>query len=118
MVPGTGDVLVLSYRPTRRFLRSEPIHESLMLEVEPSLADASIGPLRLVRAVYRSGSERIKYQATRIEGTVETVEVKADRVVLAATLTVVAPDLDVDGLGPHVLSGTFEVRRRSDSLGG
>lgn len=110
--PGSGDLLLLSYAPSRRFLGREPVHESLMLEIRESLAASSPGPLHLGRAVYRAGTERLAYQATRVMGTLSLVEATPKRYTLELTLSFVAPELDLDGAGGHNLSGQVTVARR------
>ncbi len=109
--PGDGDVLMLRHAPSRRFLGKEPVHESLMIELRQPLADAPPGPLRLGRVVYRAGTERLAYQATHAEGTLALVETAAKRFELDAMLTLVSPELDVDGAGSHALAGRIVVGR-------
>lgn len=111
--PGAGDLLLLSHAPSRRFLGKEPVHESLMIELRTPLADASPGPLRFGRIVYRAGTERLAYQATRAMGTLELAAATPARFVVAAALTFVAPELDVERAGGHRLSGSIVIERSS-----
>ena len=103
--PGDGDLLMLRHAPSRRFLGREPVHESLMIELRQPLAEARPGPLRLGRVVYRAGTERLAYQATRAEGTLSLVAAEPGRFELDALLLLVSPELDTDGVGPHRLAG-------------
>jgi hypothetical protein len=109
--PGDGDLLLLRHAPSRRFLGREPVHESLMIELRHPLAEAQPGPLRLGRVVYRAGTERLAYQATRAVGTLTLVAATPKRFELDAILTLVSPELDVDGAGSHQLTGKITVER-------
>jgi hypothetical protein len=109
--PGEGDLLMLRHAPSRRFLGREPVHESLMIELRQPLAEAPPGPLRLGRVVYRAGTERLAYQATRAVGTLSLVAATPTRFELDAMLTLVSPELDVDGVGSHQLAGKITLER-------
>lgn len=109
--PGDGDLLMLRHAPSRRFLGREPVHESLMIELRQPLAEAQPGPLRLGRVVYRAGTERLAYQATRAEGTLSLVATGPGRFELDAMLTLVAPELDTDRAGSHAFAGKLVVER-------
>ena len=115
--PGDGDLLMLRHAPSRRFLGREPVHESLMIELRQPLAEAPPGPLRLGRVVYRAGTERLAYQATRAEGTLSLVATDAPgaaapgRFELDVMLALVSPELDTDGAGSHRLAGKIVVER-------
>jgi hypothetical protein len=109
--PGDGDLLLLRHAPSRRFLGREPVHESLMIELRQPLADAQPGPLKMGRVVYRVGTERLAYQATRAVGTLSLVAATPKRFELDVMLTLVSPELDVDGAGTHQLTGKISVER-------
>lgn len=109
--PGVGDLLELRYAPSRRFLGREPVHENLLIELLHPLADPQPRTLRFGRVVYRAGTERLVYQATRAVGTLTLVEATPKRVVIDAALTLIAPEIDVDHAGPHQLSGQIVIAR-------
>ena len=105
------DLLVLAHQAPVRGPRGELEHETLMIELARPLAECKPGLVPVRRLVYRRGSERLTYQATRVVGSIALVAVTPEDFVLAATLSLVAPDLDLDGLGPRLLAGTIRVPR-------
>ncbi|HVV86324.1 MAG TPA: hypothetical protein VHE35_24880 [Kofleriaceae bacterium] len=105
------DLLTLARHPAQRSLRGELIHETLMIELGRALADCRPGLVPIRRLVYRCGTERLTYQATRAVGTLALVAVSPERHVLAAALNLIAPDLDLDGIGPRLLAGTILLPR-------
>jgi hypothetical protein len=109
--PGIGDVLELRHAPSRRFLRREPVHESLLIELAHPLADTQPGTLRLGRITYRAGTDRLAYQATRSVGTLTLVEASPERFVIDAALTLINPELDTEHVGPHQLAGVIIIAR-------
>jgi hypothetical protein len=109
--PGTGDLLELRHAPSRRFLQREPVHESLLIELLHPLADTQPCTLRLGRIVYRAGTERLAYQATRAVGTLTLVEASPERFVIDAALTLINPEIDLERAGPHQLAGVIAIPR-------
>jgi hypothetical protein len=109
--PGTGELLELRHAPSRRFLGREPVHESLLIELVHPLADTEPCTLRVGRVVYRAGTERLAYQATRAVGTLTLVEATPERFVIDAALTLIDPELDVERVGPHQLAGLIVIAR-------
>lgn len=109
--PGAGDLLELRHAPSRRFLSREPVHESLLIELVHPLADTQPCTLRLGRVVYRAGTERLAYQATRAVGTLTLVEASPERFVIDAALTLINPELDLERVGPHQLAGVIVLAR-------
>ena len=109
--PGTGDLLELRHAPSRRFLGREPIHETLSIEIVQPLADTQPCTLRLGRVVYRSGNDRLLYQATRSVGTLTLVEATPERFVIDAGLTLINPEIDLEHVGPHQLAGQIVIAR-------
>lgn len=108
---GPVDLLVLAHRGGAHRPDGAPRHETLMIELGRALADCKPGLVPVRRLVYRRGDERLTYQATRVLGNLTLVTVTPDAYVLAATLELVAPELDLDGLGPQLLAGTIRVPR-------
>ncbi len=108
--PSDTDLLLLGHAASRS-PDGEPVHQSLMIELGRVLADCRPGPVPLRRLVYRASGERLTYQATRAKGTLVLVTANADRYVLTATLSLVAPDLDVERVGARLLAGTIHVSR-------
>ena len=111
LVPAATDLLILGYTAARKLDTREPVHESLMIELSRALADSRPGPLPLGRVVFRIGTERLTYQATRVTGTIGLVASGPDRFVLSAILNLHTPELDLDGIGPRTLSGTVRLPR-------
>jgi hypothetical protein len=109
--PAIGDLLELRYAPSRRFLGREPVHESLMIELVHPLPDTQPCTLRLGRVVYRAGTERLTYQATRAVGTLILVEVSPDRYVIDAALTLISPEVDTEHTGARQLAGQIVIER-------
>jgi hypothetical protein len=109
--PGTGELLELRHAPSRRFLGREPVHESLLIELVHPLTDTEPCTLRVGRVVYRAGTERLAYQATRAVGTLTLVEATPERFVIDAALTLIDPELDVERVGPHPLAGLIVIAR-------
>lgn len=109
--PGIGDLLELRYAPSRRFLGREPVHENLLIELLHPLADTQPRTLRFGRVVYRAGTERLLYQATRAVGTLTLVEATPERFVIDAALTLINPEIDVEHAGPHQLAGPIVIAR-------
>jgi hypothetical protein len=109
--PGPGDLLELRHAPSRRFLGREPTHESLLIELAQPLPDAGPSVLRFTRVVYRAGTDRLAYQATRAMGTLTLIQVTPERHIIDASLTLVA-ELDVEGIGTRSLAGEVVIERR------
>jgi hypothetical protein len=109
--PGTGDLLELRHAPSRRFLRREPVHENLFIELTHPLADTQPCTLRLGRILYRAGTDRLTYQATRSVGTLTLIEATPQRFVIDTALTLINPEIDVEHLGPHQLAGILTIPR-------
>lgn len=109
--PGVGDLLELRYAPSRRFLGREPVHESLLIELLQPLAETQPCTLRLGHVVYRAGTERLTYQATRAAGTLTLVEASPERFVIDAGLTLINPELDTEHTGPRQLAGQIVIDR-------
>jgi hypothetical protein len=115
--PGTGDLLELRHAPSRRFLRREPVHEILLIELAHALADikpgkpGAPGTLRLGRVVYRAGTDRLAYQSTRSVGTLTLAEASPERFVIDAALTLINPEIDSDHIGAHQLAGVIVLER-------
>jgi hypothetical protein len=112
LVPAATDLLVLSHRPSSRFLRSQPVHATLMLELATSLDEAVPGPLPFARAMFRAGTDRLAYQCTHVLGSLTLVETSGGHVVLEGSLSLVDPELDVEGAGGRLLTGTMHVATR------
>jgi hypothetical protein len=113
--PGAGDLLLLSRAPATRFLAREPRHESLLIELRTPLADSAAGALRWGRIVYRAGTERLCYQATRAQGTLTLVDAGIDHYAIDALLSLLTPELDAEGLGAYHLAGRVTVRAPAPS---
>lgn len=111
LAPGAGDLIELRHAPSRRFLGREPVHESLLLELIHPIPDTAPSTLRIGGVVYRAGTERLAYQATRAVGTLTLVEATPERYVIDAALTLIDPELDVDRVGPHRLAGQIVIAR-------
>lgn len=109
--PGGGDLLALRHAPSRRFLRREPVHENLMIELAEPLAHAALATLRTGRVLYRAGSDRIVYQASRAAVTLVLVTATPARYVIDASVSLIAPEIDSEHRGVHQLSGQIIVAR-------
>jgi hypothetical protein len=106
--PADTDLLILHRNPPPKAMRGA-VHESLMIELGRPLVECEPGALPIRRAVYRSGAERITYQSTRVRGGLSLIASSGDRYVLSATFTFLAPELDLDRVGPRQLAGTIHL---------
>jgi hypothetical protein len=109
--PGAGDLLALRHAPSRRFLRREPVHENLMIELVAPLATSALATLRTGRVLYRAGSDRITYQSSRAVATLVLVTATSERWVIDASISLIAPEIDSEERGVHQLSGQIVVAR-------
>jgi hypothetical protein len=108
--PADSDLLILNHvRPAAAARRAE--RENLMIELGRALGDCRTGVLSMRRLVYRAGGDRLSYQATRATGSLALIACTAELFVLSAALTLIAPDLDLDGAGPRLLAGTVHLAR-------
>ena len=100
--PGNTTLVYLRHAPRRLFRRTDPIHESLVIEMDRPLTEIQLGQaIPVSRLVYQAGTEILMYRSVQASGSVKLVR----PAVLDVELTFTSPIVDHENKGDISLSG-------------